>query len=139
MDIKSRIGNYLVHIVDLIKKMDNWVNKEAIIYRFSYFLLVYSFFMVCVSYFFNTDDGTWFARSGSVMVLFAVIVEHLLSKIKTHTYSPNAFVNSKPVMLDRDMESRYFITKYIAHIYIVIGTLIWGYGDCITASTNTCY
>ncbi|NCB14028.1 MAG: hypothetical protein EOM78_20740 [Erysipelotrichia bacterium] len=125
--------------MSLYSKVKKWIMIENVIYVISSILLFFSIIVVSLSLYFNNESGTWFARSGSIMVLFAVIVEYYLSFVKTYENSSNVFTNSKPNMTKRNMPFKYKFLKYIAHIFIVFGTLIWGYGDCMTALESNCY
>ena len=78
-------------------------------------------------------DASWFARFGSLVVLFALIGEFALLKsellrlyarlsssedglVHTKDYTPSRWQNKKSVLL---------------HMTIIIGTIIWGFGDLV--------
>ena len=74
----------------------------------------------------------WFARSGAIMILLSAIIEyrfsnHTFSKIKQTIQI--AILTKKPinVYISNEQEN---IAK-VAHSFIVIGTLVWGYGDLL--------
>jgi len=95
----------------------------------------------------SLEVTTWFARSGSIVVLLAVIVEFRLSsyiyddvfkaaqksaKKKGLKISDNSFVqaniDSRRTVKPEVPKSRK-ILGYCAHILVITGTVIWGYGD----------
>ena len=95
----------------------------------------------------SAEVTTWFARSGSIVVLLAVIVEFRLSsyiyedvlkaaqesaKKKGLKVSDNplvqANIDAKKTVKPEVPKSRK-ILSYCAHILVITGTVIWGYGD----------
>ena len=80
------------------------------------------------------DKFNWFARSGSVIVLLAVIVEY---RISSHIYEDiqraqliQSKVNMSVPMKGKPTNKRKKIS-IAAHITLILGTLIWGYGDLL--------
>jgi len=81
-----------------------------------------------------STDYNWFARSGSVVVLLAAFIEF---KVSPHIYDdiqraqflqstvklPVAF-KAKPTKSRRNV-------SLVAHVLLITGTIIWGYGDLI--------
>lgn len=94
----------------------------------------------------KTDDCiSWFSRSGSLLVLFAAIVEYRLTSyifedirtanIKNAVKNKAAFQDNKLLQTLTDKKpvlpkSRAILTL-TSHIFIILGTAIWGYGDLI--------
>jgi hypothetical protein len=81
-----------------------------------------------------STDYNWFARSGSVVVLLAAFVEF---KISSHIYDDiqrAQFMQTKVKMSvpykARPTKSKLKVSL-AAHILLVTGTIIWGYGDLI--------
>lgn len=83
-------------------------------------------------------DLNFFARSGALVVLFAAIVEF---RISGHIYDDiqrSQFLNKK---IDISVPLRAKPTKerkrisIVAHVFLVIGTIIWGYGDLLWPQT----
>ena len=81
-----------------------------------------------------STDYNWFARSGSVVVLLAAFVEF---KVSSHIYDDiqrAQFMQTKVKMSlpfkAKPTESKRKVSL-AAHILLVIGTIIWGYGDLI--------
>ena len=77
--------------------------------------------------------GNWLARSGSLMVLFSVMANYVLlqdrdayhsEKLKQHGAGdqPVDFSKIHPSRVHQYLEST-------SQISVVIGTVIWGYGD----------
>lgn len=80
----------------------------------------------------NVDPDTdWFRRSGSVMILLAVIVEYqnatLQQRINEKATIGSGTVGGGVAPLDQPGYRRWIVN--IAHITIVVGTMIAGYGD----------
>jgi hypothetical protein len=78
-----------------------------------------------------TGDGHWFQRSGGLMVLFSVGVEyhrkHMMRCVETGTHSWLA-ASSRPARL---ITRFWRAIPYVCYLAIVIGTLIWSYGDLL--------
>lgn len=80
-----------------------------------------------------TEQIALFGRSGAVITLSAVVLEYKIStkgQQKT-SYSPGGSISlgdvGKAVLLtDGEKKLRYF-----AHISVITGTLIWGFGDLL--------
>ncbi|MDO6536939.1 hypothetical protein [Alteromonas stellipolaris] len=76
----------------------------------------------------------WFARSGAVVVLLAAFVEF---KISSHIYEDiqrAQFMQSKinmAIPLKAKPTKPRRNVSFAAHILLVVGTIIWGYGDLI--------
>lgn len=116
--------------VDTSKKRDLNFDK----YRTEIILLIIGFFFVIISYKASIYDikGLWFMRSGAILVLFAAIVEFRLNdktlkSINRKNVGSHAF--KTPINMNNSKEHN--IIAFIAHIFIILGTLIWGYGDLI--------
>lgn len=73
-------------------------------------------------------QGAWFQRSGSLMVIIGAFIEYKLFSIRAH-------FNIVGTVWDRSFETPesyntwYNIISYATLSTIVVGTLIWGYGD----------
>lgn len=117
-------------------------------YKVEWILLLIGFLGSLFSVFFDIaseSNTTWFARSGSLLVLFAVIVEYRLTQfifrdirnanISNAIKNNSAFQDNKllQVLTDKNPtlpKSRAYLTR-ISHIFIILGTSIWGYGDLL--------
>ncbi|MDX1351456.1 MAG: hypothetical protein R3254_00490 [Thiomicrorhabdus sp.] len=79
-----------------------------------------------------TLEPLWFARFGSVVVLFAVMSEYSLlhGELKILYDSLEANVTIKEI--DDITPSRWHQKKvHLTHITLITGTLIWGFGDLL--------
>jgi len=80
-----------------------------------------------------TGDGHWFQRSGGLMVLFSIGVEfhrkHLLRCLESDTHTWLA-APSRPAQL---VSHFWRAIPFICYLSIVVGTLIWSYGDLLFA------
>ncbi len=77
-------------------------------------------------------EPLWFARSGSLIVLFAVMSEYSL----LHGELNRLYARLEKVDADMDMPdltpSKWHLKKvWLSHITMVLGTLIWGFGDLL--------
>ena len=102
-------------------------------------LLLIAGIWVCCSYWkpFTDDEGVWFARSGAIMILCAVIVEFRFNnKVveKIRGTIKKAAVSKLP--LDTGIKKEQEYIAYAAHIFVGLGTIIWGYGDLIQNLVN---
>jgi len=105
---------------------------------FTFSALITAWF--AAGYFFYLDtllDSNWFSRSGSLIVLFAVMSEYLLLKDQNeHIYRLitkgrwSAENNLQPTGKLAPNKS-HLIKDKATHVSVVLGTLIWGYGDLI--------
>mgnify|MGYP001114708216 CR=1 FL=1 len=77
-------------------------------------------------------DPLWFARFGSLVVLFSVMSEYSLLHGELHIL----YQRLEKVMAEDDMPdltpSKWHLKKvWISHVTIVVGTVIWGFGDLL--------
>lgn len=87
-----------------------------------------------VAYSFYSDLGChsldYFARSGSIMVLLAAIVEYRRIPLYQERLAKGEVLASGYVR--RHEWSRLFKSVgLVAHVSVVLGTFIWGYGDVL--------
>jgi len=66
----------------------------------------------------NLDNPDWFNRSGSIMVLFGAWLE--MTQIR-----PDMRIGGNGVIIIKSK------IDYLAFTLIILGTIIWGYGDLI--------
>lgn len=76
----------------------------------------------------------WFGRFGSLIVLFAVMSEYSLlqfelSNLYRALHGQGAAVFGNPGIPDLTPSKWHQRQAMLSHITIVIGTLIWGFGD----------
>ena len=74
-------------------------------------------------------DGEWFQRSGSLCVLFSVLLEIYQSFLKKPQPSRSVFVEGRPTMVDPKVSAVDVWFHRFAWFGIVFGTVVWGYGD----------
>ena len=74
-------------------------------------------------------EGEWFQRSGAIVVLISVILEIRQSLAKQPKANSKMFIGGNPVMIEQHIPTVRNLFHWIAWGGIVIGTLIWGYGD----------
>ena len=85
------------------------------------------FASIVVSYCLN--DGEWFQRSGSLCVLFSVILEIHQTLKKEPQPSRSVSVEGGPTMIGRPPSPLDVWFHRFAWFGIVAGTVVWGYGD----------
>ena len=80
---------------------------------------------------FISGDGHWFQRSGSLLVLFSVVLEFRQSQIAKPSASRDVSVGGQPAAISHNFPAVRKWLHYFAIVTIGIGTLIWGYGDLL--------
>lgn len=76
----------------------------------------------------------WFARSGAIVVLLAVVVEY---RTNSHIYEDVQRAQFHQSIIDLSVPIKAKPTKkrmrisIAAHVLVFLGTLIWGYGDLV--------
>jgi len=109
------------------------MNSDALITKT--LALVAAWLIALFSFLADFQNGSaWFSRSGSILVLVAIITGYQLMAIRSAYHNNQLaaykdgsnidFLQSHPSTSHRKLEIG-------AHITAVIGTLIWGYGDLI--------
>ena len=93
-------------------------------------LAIASSFLVSLGFSVAHNSGDWFQRSGSLIVLFSVILEirQTLSKQPKPT---TATLNDVPIATSLPVSKAVKWFHRVAWIGIAFGTLIWGYGDLL--------
>lgn len=105
-------------------------------YTIEWWLIGVAIFVAIISIIadYYSNDVNWFARSGSIIVLLAAIVEF---KVSSHIYDEiqRAAVIQTIVKLPVPIKAQPTKSKNTvsnaAHILLVVGTIIWGYGDLV--------
>ena len=77
-------------------------------------------------------EPSWFARFGSLVVLFSVMSEYSL----LHGELNVLYQRLEKVMAEDDMPdltpSKWHLKKvWVSHVTIIAGTVIWGFGDLL--------
>lgn len=92
-------------------------------------LVILSSFIVSI----ELDDSIFFARSGSIITLLGVIMEYrriMFTDKNNHYVSGNQISLSQTRKLfDVSCEDKKI--RLISNIIVIIGTIIWGYGDLL--------
>lgn len=76
------------------------------------------------------EPETWFQRSGSLSVLFAVWTEYNLNKVHKYIILSGVVV-SRQTELSKKYRRRYRAAQYTGFLMAIVGTGIWGYGDLL--------
>ncbi|WP_373020200.1 hypothetical protein [Thiomicrorhabdus sp.] len=77
-------------------------------------------------------DPIWFARFGSVVVLFAVMSEYALLHGELNIlYQRLEKVQAEDDMPDLTPSKWHRKKVWLSHLTVVLGTLIWGFGDLL--------
>lgn len=76
-------------------------------------------------------DYEWFGKGGSIIVLFSVAAEYGLTLLQSEEMQKRAPESSgwDAIPLSFAMPKPFGIIRLAAHIFVVVGTLIWGFGD----------
>lgn len=77
----------------------------------------------------SIESNYWFQRSGSLMVLCAVLIELNAINYKEVIASKNTYIGGKPVVVESPIPKFKQYIKFLGLAMAVVGTFIWGYGD----------
>ena len=113
------------------------VITKSTIYEICCVFIAISIGVISYIYAFKTNEPLWFARSGSMMVLFSIMAEY-------SNYNVQLFINSAAtkgagsvgggVGLLSQPKFRIYLSR-VTHITAAVGTFIWGYGDIFIKQT----
>lgn len=100
--------------------------KGTIFLLLAWFMAIWGLFMGMLL------EPLWFARFGSMVVLFAVMSEYAL----IHQEFDTLYRRLERISADDDIPdlspSKWHRKKvWVAHLTVIAGTLIWGFGDLI--------
>ncbi len=123
-------------------------------YKNEWLILLIAIGFAALSMFFDLQSAectTWFARSGSIVVLLSVIVEFRLSSYvyedvlqaaKESTRKAGLKIHDNPIV-QANIEANQTIKpkapksrnilSICSHILVITGTVIWGYGDMLVS------
>lgn len=76
-------------------------------------------------------EGNWFQRSGSLCVLFCVVLEIRQATLRKPVPTGLLDFEGTPALQESDASPEDAVFHWIARAGIVIGTLVWGYGDLV--------
>lgn len=98
-----------------------------------YTLLFFGFLWSLVSYFYSIsgEPDIWFARSGAILVLFAIIVEYRLSKMLQTEINNSNVVAGLGIPAGVSVPKANSILSIVTHITVLLGTIVWAYGDLL--------
>ena len=109
---------------------------KALKFKLEYLLLfsaiTFAFISFLLDYLLIFD--TAFSRSGSIVVLLAIIVEYRIANSIYDDIYRSTFLN-KRINLSLPVRTRprkeKVIVSRVAHSLVIFGTLIWGYSDIL--------
>lgn len=81
------------------------------------------------------SDPEWFARSGSIMVVFAMLAESKVLEM-LNLFRPVGFVETGFTEFREKYYRKASFYNSLAFILMGTGTVIWGYGDIIFTWSN---
>ena len=93
-------------------------------------LLVPILSVLCKWYPEGESVGSWFQRSGSLVVMLTIWAEYKLFSINSEI-NPTGIVISKHTEIKNKYKKPHIITSYCALTLAILGTIIWGYGDLL--------
>lgn len=107
---------------------------------FNYSLLLIGYIIIIFFFFYKLSDyqGDLFLRSGSILVIFSVIVEYriVMSQVNKHQYKYGTSIKMSDLASAQNITTGEKLIKLISHISLILGTLIWGYGDIVIKTIN---
>ena len=122
--------------MDFLVKLHDKINKklgnDKFVYSLNFFMLIFSLVFTAVFYYADNGNNNAFIRSGVALIISGVIVEYTLSSIKLYEYVDTENINS--ILKEKELPKKYKSQKMLAHFYILIGTLIWGFADLLPQS-----
>ncbi len=115
--------------------------------QFKHYLLLFAGYLwVAISFYYDDGSGTWFARSGAILVFFSVWYELTLpppkieeyERLEGFTFSDGSsgekaggkLQKSASQILEEEeaQKSRKFAVS-VGYVTAMLGTIIWAYGD----------
>jgi|GEM_PF-3928913 len=104
--------------------------KDTPIWEIALLILVYIIPIGFYCYSSMTNEGHWFSRSGSLMIILGSFLEYrnfdvqqYLREKRDETWKPRLEIVAK-------LESR-FLFDILILLSLISGTAIWGYGDLL--------
>ena len=108
---------------ELFEKKKMGICKDLALIAIETFALVASLWLSV-----TLREGEWFQRSGAIVVLISVLLE-IRQSIAKQPQATTVTINDNSVMTEQHIPTVRKWLHRIAWGGIVIGTLIWGYGD----------
>ncbi|GJQ64435.1 MAG: hypothetical protein K8F36_08155 [Melioribacteraceae bacterium] len=107
----------------------NKVNRKPVIFLLiAWLILLFSLYLDIIW------GSSFFYRAGSSMVLFAFIAEYYLlrTRDKYHSNQLKTFYKGNQVKFEEVHPSKgHQYLEKVSHFTVIIGTVIWGYGDLL--------
>lgn len=103
-------------------------------YTIEWILIVVAIFVAVISVIadYYSANYDWFARSGAIAVLLAAIVEYRISShIYDDIYRAIAQQKHSGFATKAKKSKNRSILSFITHTVLILGTIIWGYGDLL--------
>ena len=77
--------------------------------------------------------NTFFMRSGSLLVILSAVTEYqlVMSQIIKHQYKIGTPIKMSEIASSQNITQGEKTIKLFTHISLILGTLIWGYGDLL--------
>ena len=78
---------------------------------------------------------TWFQRSGSIMVIFAILMELVVYPVNSIMNLPRyaITINEFPEQAVELYKPYYTAMVISGYVVAILGTIIWGYGDLLVS------
>lgn len=94
-------------------------------------LIIFALVVPVISWLYAQYAGEshWFARSGSIMVVIGIVLEGRLFIARQIIYEFSR-ASESPETTPKQLVIRKLAT-WVAHFILIVGTIIWGYGDII--------
>jgi hypothetical protein len=105
-------------------------------YRYTFLCLIAALAVGALFYMLAAwlNDGMWFARGGSLVCLFSLAAEYGLIQVQQQVLNKRVAGAGSwdgPVLENFDIPSPFPRLKIGAHILVISGTFIWGFGDLL--------
>ena len=96
-------------------------------------LLLVAFSWLVFSYFISLGGAPdiWFARSGAILVLAAVVTEYRLSTKQQKNISRATVVAGMGIPNSSNVPQANKFVGFFSYFLAVLGTVVWAYGDIL--------
>jgi len=98
-------------------------------------LIILTIVILCISIYFDNinfinETKSWFQSSGSLLVLLGIIFESKYI-LRSSEENENVFTGSVTIQSEEeaDTSTKKKITIHAGYFVVLLGTIIWGYGD----------
>mgnify|MGYP001762254488 CR=1 FL=1 len=82
----------------------------------------------------SQDPSLWFQRSGSIMVVLALLAElRVLTIDRLIVARDHSFLYCH-MYIEQKYLIRLKVISYVPYVVVALGTVIWGYGDLVYAA-----